>query len=326
MQDLFNMDVNTGMDSLDTKKTGSNSLTDKMYRPSLKNAKDPKVGYRSRIRFLPNLLKNPTEGQKALGDFAIQKAAHYVNLPEYKDLNGYYDQQRNIEGVETPCPLYSTFWNLKNSKSVVDQENAQKIGYSTKWYSYVLVIEDENQPELEGKIMVYAFGKKIKDQIDLERTGQISGTPCNVFDLAGGKDFNLFIQKQGDFPDYSMSRFAGMVSSLTIKGKNVPTEDQGGRMGISQNFQATVRDFLLERDVELEDYAPKKWNDEQMEKVQRVLAIVTGTPVASANNQINNAATTSASVDTTEVVAPPVVEDASASSDEVDPDDFFNSI
>lgn len=325
MQDLFNMDVNTGLESLDSKPSGSNSLTEGMYKPRLDNAKDPKKGYRARIRFLPNLLKNPVDPKKPLGTFAIQKAAHYVNLPDYNDLKGYYDQQRTVEGNDGKCPLYSTFWKLKNSNSVIEKEDAEKIGYQTKWYSYVLVIEDENNRDLEGKILVYSFGKKIKDKLDLERTGQITGKPCNIFDLANGKDFNLFIQKQGDYPDYSSSGFSSNNSSITIKGRNVPVDDNGERVTIAANFQKIVSDLLLSREIELEDFEAKKWSDEQMDKVQKIISIVTGSPIVSANNSIQNAGSVATSIDTTEVVSPPVVEE-SGSSDNLDPDEFFNSI
>ena len=37
--------------------------------------------------------------------------------------------------------------------------------YSKKYYSYVLVVEDEQQPELVGKIMILQYGKTIKDKI-----------------------------------------------------------------------------------------------------------------------------------------------------------------
>jgi hypothetical protein len=38
----------------------------------------------------------------------------------------------------------------------------KKLKYSKKFYSYVLVIEDEQQPELVGKIMIMQYGKQLK--------------------------------------------------------------------------------------------------------------------------------------------------------------------
>ena len=43
MNDLFNMDLNSGMSFLDKKK----SQNDGIYRPSLELAKDKKKGYKS---------------------------------------------------------------------------------------------------------------------------------------------------------------------------------------------------------------------------------------------------------------------------------------
>jgi hypothetical protein len=143
-------------------------------------------------------------------------------------------------------------------------------------------LEDEQQPELVGKIMVFQYGKTIKDKISAERNGEISGVPCNVFDLAAGKDFVLVVKEiqTGDetYPDYKMSMFKGEPVSLPIyfkeKGvfQNAPLQD--GK--IAANAQAKVKDFLLERDVELEDFAPKKLNDEQQSKINEITNFLTG--------------------------------------------------
>lgn len=315
MQDLFNMDLNTGI----TVAKSTSTLIEGLYKPKMDLVKDKKTGYRARIRFLPNFLKNPTDPTKPLGAFDIVKPTHYINLPEYKELMGYYDQQRTVENGDGNCPLYTTYWKLSNSNNVIDKENAKKIGYQTKWYSYVLVIEDKQQPELEGKILIYGYGKKIKDKIELERTGEITGQPCNVFDPSIGKDFNLYIQQQGEFSEYSLSGFSGSCSSLTINGKNLPTEEINGRVSIAQQYQENVKKFLLNREVELEEFSPKRWTVEQSDTVDKIISIVTGNPISAANNSISKAST----IQTTEVVSTVI---ASSDGSEVDPDDFFDNM
>jgi len=53
--------------------------------------------------------------------------------------------------------------------------------------------------------MIMQYGKTIKDKIQAEVNGEISGTPCNVFDLSAGKDLVLIVKEiqTGDitYPD-----------------------------------------------------------------------------------------------------------------------------
>jgi hypothetical protein len=314
MQDLFNMDENTGMDFL-VKKTTTN---DGIFRPSLKNAKDKKKGYRAVVRFLPNFTK---EG--AIGKSAIEKMIHYVKLPNYSELNGYYDSMRNFD---EKCLLTNTFWDLRNSKSVVDQEKAALIARSTKYYSYIQIIEDENQPELVGKIMVFSFGHKIKEKIAAEQTGEISGTPCNVYDVSNGKDFVLIVKEVAGFPNYDSSSFRESTSCLKLKDKNgnmreVPStlNEDTGKKTIPSNMQLAVKEYLTNREIDLEDFAPKRWTDEERSKVEKIVGILTDNPVVSANNSINKAGE-DFGYNTTETVS------STSGSEDVDPDDFFDSI
>lgn len=312
MADLFNMDDSMGMGFLD-KKSNSN---DGIYRPNLKNAKDKKKGYRAVLRFLPNFT---TDGK--LGEFTITKLVHYANFTDYTDLNGYYDSMKSF-GKGEKCDLYDTFWQLKNSKSVVQQERAKQIAYSTKYYSYVQVIEDENQPEMEGKIMIFPFGKKIKEKIAAEYSGEITGEKCNVYDIANGKDFVLIIREVGGFANYDSSTFKPEVSAIKISGKEVPVvEDSNGKRSINAKFQGHVKEYLLKRDKNLEDFAPQKWNEQQRGKVQRIVEILTGNPVSQANASISSASKTDF-YNEPEVLST----SSSTSTDDVDPDDFFDNI
>jgi hypothetical protein len=181
---------------------------------------------------------------------------------------------------------------MQNSKNALLIEKSKQLNYSKKYYSYVLVLEDEQQPELVGKIMILQYGKTIKDKINAEKNGEISGEPCNVFDLGAGKDFVLIAKElqTGDitYPDYKMSMFKSELTSLPIffkeKGafKNVPTtKSADGKTIVQPEAQGKVVDFLLERDCELEDYAPKRLTEEQQAKITDITNFLTGKASAS---------------------------------------------
>ena len=278
MESLFNMGLNTGLENLGS----NNDSNDGLYRPKLEKAKDKKKGYKAKLRFLPNF----TQDNK-LEESAIMKILHYVKLDAYPDLSGYYDSQK-VFGKEVSCPLYDTYWALKNSKNELDKEKADSmISRSKKYYSYVYVLEDENQPELEGKIMIYAYGMTIAKMIDEEKTGVVND-PCNVFDLAKGKDFTLLITEKGGYANYESSRFKEDPSPIRIKGKEIPTEEVNGVITVKQELQPKIVEFLKKRDCEIDSYKPKKWSEEQRNKVDRVISIVKNDPIARANRNIES--------------------------------------
>lgn len=312
MSDLFNMSADTGMDFLKEEK----KTNDGLYKVKPELAKDKNKGYKATIRFLPNLTK---EGK--LGPNAIEKMQHYVKLQNHPELNGYYDSMRNFN---ESCDLTNLYWQLKNSNSVVDQENAENISRTTKYYSYVLIVEDENQPDLEGKILIFPFGYKIKEKIQQEMTGEITGEKCNVYDLANGKDFVLVVKNVGGYVNYDASQFRGNKSAITINGKEVPTEiadESTGRKTIAQNFQPKIQDFLNKREKEIEDFSPTKWTEEEKGKVAKIVSVLTNNPIVDAKKSINSASRGDIAEETLSTKS--VSEVTSSSSDE-DPDDFFN--
>jgi len=313
MDDLFGGNLDSKMDFLNEKKTVN---ADGIYRIDLSKVKDKKKGYRSVVRFLPNLTK---EGK--VGQAAIEKITHYVDIKNPKELSGWFDSPKNFN---EKCPLTDLYYTMTNSKNAILQEKAKCLKYSKKYYSYVLILEDEQQPETVGKIMIFQYGKTIKDKIGAERNGEITGVPCNVFDLAQGKDFVVLVKEisTGDetYPDYKNSMFRPEISSVSIyfedknTFKNAPVVD--GK--IDARAQSSVKDFLLKRDHELEEFAAKKLSDEQQGKINEITSFLTGKTSSSFANANKP---TQDDFELDGFVASGKVEVASATTDE---DDFFS--
>jgi hypothetical protein len=288
----LNDELFDGLDSkMDFLNEPTKTNTDGIYRVDLSKVKDKKKGYRAVVRFLPNLT---TEGK--LGQSAIEKISHYVDIKNPKELSGYFDSPKNFE---EKCPLSDLYFNLTNSKNAILVEKAKCLKYSRKYYSYVLIIEDDQQPELVGKIMIMQYGVTIKDKIMAERNGEITGVGCNVFDPAEGKDFVLVVKEistgSETYPDYKMSMFKPETSSLPIyfkdRGvfKNAPTDENGK---ITREAQSKIREFLLDRDHNVEDFGPKKLTDDQQSKITEITNYLTGKASQSFNNSNNSSATT----------------------------------
>lgn len=265
--DLFDA-IDAQSETLDFLEKKGGSL-DGIYRPKIT---DKKKGYVATIRFLPNLSKEGKVLQSA-----IEKHQHYVDFKNHPDLAGYYDCMKNFTDK---CDFCTMYWKLKNSKNASDVEKAELISRSTKYYSYILVIEDEQNRELEGKILIYPYGYKIKEKIKDQKDG-LSGEPCNVFDLANGKNFKLVIKQLGDYPNYDSSTFME-VSPIQIQGKKAPVEvdEKTGKNKITNpKVKAAITKFLMDRTVNLEDHMAKEWSAEDKYKVSQILEILAGNDV-----------------------------------------------
>ena len=269
--DLFNGSLDTKMDFLNEQKATNN---DGIYRVDLSKSKDKKKGWRSVVRFLPNLTKDSKVGQSA-----IEKVTHYVDIKQPRELAGWFDSPKNFN---EKCPLTDLYYVMQNSKNAILIEKSKQLKYSKKYYSYVLVIEDEQQSELVGKILIFQYGKTIKDKIMAEKNGEISGVGCNVFDLAAGKDFVLVVKEiqTGDetYPDYKMSMFKPESTSLPIyfkekqAFKNAPLNDGKIEAGV----QGKIREFLLDREHDLEEFSPKRLDEKQQAKITEITNFLTG--------------------------------------------------
>lgn len=316
LDELFGGGLDTKLDFLNEKKQVS---SDGIYRIDLAKAKDKKKGYRSVVRFLPNLTKEGKVGQSA-----IEKITHYVDIKNAKELSGWFDSPKNFN---EKCPLTDLYYAMTNSKNAILQEKAKCLKYSKKYYSYVLVIEDEQQPELVGKIMIMQYGKTLKDKILAEKNGEISGVPCNVFDLSAGKDFVLLVKEiqTGDetYPDYKNSMFKPETSSLPIyfeeknAFKNVPLVD--GK--VDAKAQTMVREFLMKREHELEEFGPKKLSEEQQSKINEISSFLQGKASSSFGNT-SQASSEDFSFD--EIATGSGSKPTSTNTSSSDEDDFFN--
>ena len=320
LDDLFNGGLDSKMDFLNEAKSSTNN--DGIYRVDLSKVKDKKRGWRSLVRILPNLTKDGKVGQSA-----IEKITHYVDIKQPKELSGWFDSPKNFN---EKCPLTDLYYTMQNSKNAILIEKSKQLKYSKKYYSYVLVIEDEQQPELVGKILIWQYGKTIKDKIMAEKNGEISGVGCNVFDLAAGKDFVLVVKEiqTGDetYPDYKMSMFKPETTSLPIyfkeKGvfKNAPVTD--GK--IEASVQSKIKDFLLDREHDLEEFSPKKLTDEQQAKITEISNFLTGKASSSFSSPKQEAKPSSDDFEFEDNFAKTAATTtASASEDE---DDFFSGL
>ena len=101
--------------------------------------------------------------------------------------------------------MNSAYWN---SGVESDKEIARKQKRKLQYYSNILVVKDSANPENEGKVFLYRFGKKIFDKcMEAMQPAFEDETPVNPFDFWKGANFKLKIRKVDGFWNYDKSEF-----------------------------------------------------------------------------------------------------------------------
>ena len=101
---------------------------------------------------------------------------------------------------------------LWNSGVESDKEIARKQKRKLQYFSNIYVVEDTMNPENNGKVMLYRYGKKIYDKIMEAMQPEFADeTPINPFDLWEGANFKLKIRKVDGYWNYDKSEFDNPV-------------------------------------------------------------------------------------------------------------------
>ena len=97
---------------------------------------------------------------------------------------------------------------LWNSGSDKDKETVRKQKRKLSYYANIYVVQDPKNPENEGRVFLYKFGKKIFDKItEAMEPAFADETPVNPFDFWEGADFKLRSKKVAGYPNYDSSEF-----------------------------------------------------------------------------------------------------------------------
>jgi hypothetical protein len=111
---------------------------------------------------------------------------------------------------------------LWNSGVESDKEIARKQKRKLKYYSNIYVVSDPSNPENEGKIFLYSYGKKIFDKLmEAMQPAFEDETAINPFDLWEGANFKLKIRKVDGYWNYDKSEFD---SPSALKGSDEELE------------------------------------------------------------------------------------------------------
>ena len=113
------------------------------------------------------------------------------------------------------CPVCEKNRVLWNSGSDRDKEEARKQKRKLSYYANIYVVRDPANPDNEGKVFLYKFGKKIYDKILAAMQPEFEDeSPINPFDFWTGANFKLKLVKKDGYWNYDKSEFAAPSALL----------------------------------------------------------------------------------------------------------------
>jgi len=118
----------------------------------------------------------------------------------------YIENSLTTIGQKDPLGEYNR--ELWNSGSDADKDTVRKQKRKLSYYSNIYVVQDKANPQNEGKVFLFKYGKKIFDKIMESMQPEFEDeTPINPFDFWQGANFKLKIKKVQGYWNYDSSEF-----------------------------------------------------------------------------------------------------------------------
>ena len=189
----FNRDVDMLSKELEKFKTGKQNFSDdRFWKPTLDKAKN---GFAT-FRFLP---APPNE------DMPFVRYWDHG----FKGKTGMWYIEKSLTSIGQPDPLSEYNSELWNSGIEANKEIARKQKRREKYVSNIYMINDPANPENNGKVFLYQYGKKIFEKLNEAMNPQFPDEkPFNPFDFWTGANFNLKIRDVEGYSNYDRSVFA----------------------------------------------------------------------------------------------------------------------
>ena len=175
----------------------SGNTDDRLWKPEVDKAGN---GY-AVIRFLP-----APDGEE------LPWAKMYTHA--FQGPGGWYiENSLTTLGQKDPVSEYNR--ELWNSGSDSDKDVVRKQKRKLSYYSNIYVVKDAANPQNEGKVFLYKYGKKIFDKIMEAMQPEFEDeTPINPFDFWQGANFKLKIVKKDGYWNYDKSEFDSVAPLL----------------------------------------------------------------------------------------------------------------
>jgi len=175
------------MEEMNTKESFKD---DRFWRPELDKSSN---GF-AIIRFLP-----APDGDD------LPWAKYYSH--GFKGRGGWYIEN-SLTTIGQKDPVSEMNTELWNSGIESDKDIARQRKRRLHYVSNILIVSDPANPQNEGKVFLYKYGKKIFDKIQEAMQPEFEDEEAiNPFDFWGGANFKLKVRKVAGFINYDKSEF-----------------------------------------------------------------------------------------------------------------------
>lgn len=247
------------IEKINTPAEGGGKDDTRFWQPEVDKAGN---GY-AVIRFLPPAA---VDGDDALPWVRIFN--HGFKGPSGK---WYIENSLTTIGQKDPVSEYnSQLWNSVDDDNSPARKKVREQKRRLTYISNIMVITDPKNPQNEGQIKLYKYGKKIFDKITLAMNPQYEDErPMNPFHMIDGANFKIKIRQVEGYRNYDLS---GFDSPSALSGDNAMLEK------------------IWKSEYSLKEFTDPK-NFKSYEELKRKLNDVLGL-----NDQITDSVTQSASI------------------------------
>ena len=169
---------------------GQSGADDRLWKPTMDKSGN---GY-AVIRFLPAI-----DGE----DLPWAKMFSHA----FQGPGGWYIEN-SLTTIGQKDPLGELNRELWNSGSDADKETVRKQKRKLSFYANIYVVKDPANPQNEGGVFLYKFGKKIFDKIMEAMQPEFEDEEAiNPFDFWQGANFKLKLKKVAGYWNYDSSEF-----------------------------------------------------------------------------------------------------------------------
>lgn len=227
----------------------------------------------------------------------------------------YIEKSLTTLGREDPVSaLNSKLWNMSSDDESPTRKQARAQKRKLNYVCNVYVVQDQANPENNGKVFLFKFGKKIFDKLNEAMNPQFADeTPMNPFDLWEGANFKLKIRTVEGYRNYDRSEFS----------ETGPLFDNDSKMEAVWKQEHALQTFL--------DPSTFKSYEELQDRLNKVLGINESgkpTPAASRAKAVASSARkpTSTEVEDDEIPFDVGTNNSGSSEDEDDDLKFFQKL
>ena len=200
----------------------------------------------------------------------------------------YIENSLTTIGQNDPVSEHNT--RLWNSGVESDKEIARKQKRKLQYFSNIYVVQDPSNPENEGKVFLYRFGKKIFDKIvEAMQPAFEDETAINPFDFWEGANFKLKLRTVDGYWNYDKSEFDAPSTLL----------DDDDALEKLWKTQYSLTDFTASTNF-------KSYNELKTRLTSVLAGSVTVGNVSDESNPFDDSPDTTVTVDTKEQPAPTV--------------------